>query len=204
MDASSKSDASEGERSGRRYRTLDEKLQILAEATRPGASMALVARKYGMNANLLFAWRRLQQQGLLESQRHAPAPLLPVKIKAPTITPSEPSTVTVRRRHLTSPRIGKDDRVHQRDGGHMDTKVAGPEDGRRRRRYHSAQFKAESVAACRQPGVSIAAVALSRSLNANLLRNWVVAAEREEASSGAGERGITRCGWRARRSCRWR
>jgi transposase len=92
MDASSKSDASEGERSVRRYRTLDEKLQILAEATRPGASMALVARKYGMNANLLFAWRRLQQQGLLESQRHAPAPLLPVKITAPTITPSEPST----------------------------------------------------------------------------------------------------------------
>jgi transposase len=92
MDASSKSDVSEGERSGRRYRTLDEKLQILAEATRPGASMALVARKYGMNANLLFAWRRLQQQGLLESQRHAPAPLLPVKITAPTITPSEPST----------------------------------------------------------------------------------------------------------------
>jgi transposase len=68
----------------------------------------------------------------------------------------------------------------------MDTKVLGPEDGRRRRRYHSAQFKAESVAACRQPGVSIAAVALSRSLNANLLRNWVVAAEREEAS-GAPE-----------------
>jgi hypothetical protein len=42
MDASSKSDASEGERSGRRYRTLDEKLQILAEATRPGASMDAV------------------------------------------------------------------------------------------------------------------------------------------------------------------
>ena len=59
----------------------------------------------------------------------------------------------------------------------------GLEDGRRRRRYHTAQFKAESVAACRQPGVSIAAVALARSLNANLLRNWVVAAEREGAST---------------------
>jgi transposase-like protein len=50
--------------------------------------------------------------------------------------------------------------------------------GRRRRRRHSAAFKAESVAACRQAGVSIAAVALSRSLNANLLRRWVVEAER--------------------------
>src|SRR5271154_1628866 len=92
MDASIKSDAGEGERSARRVCTLDEKLEILEEAARPGASMALVARKYGMNANLLFGWRRLHQLGLLESQRHAPAPLLPVKITAPTITPSEPAT----------------------------------------------------------------------------------------------------------------
>ena len=49
---------------------------------------------------------------------------------------------------------------------------------RRRRRRHSAEFKAEAVAACCQPGVSIAAVALSRSVNANLLRRWVVEAER--------------------------
>ena len=47
---------------------------------------------------------------------------------------------------------------------------------RRRRRRHSAEFKA--VAACRQPGVSIAAVAMSRSVNANLLRRWVAEAER--------------------------
>ena len=53
--------------------------------------------------------------------------------------------------------------------------------GRRRRRRHSAAFKAEAVAACRQPGVSIAAAALSRGLNANLLRRWVVEAERAGA-----------------------
>ncbi len=49
---------------------------------------------------------------------------------------------------------------------------------RRRRRRHSAEFKAEAVAACSRPGVSIAAVALARSVNANLLRRWVVEAER--------------------------
>jgi transposase len=49
---------------------------------------------------------------------------------------------------------------------------------RRRRRRYSAEFKAEAVTACRQPGVSMAAVAMSRSLNANLLRRWVVEAER--------------------------
>jgi transposase-like protein len=50
--------------------------------------------------------------------------------------------------------------------------------GRRRRRRHSSAFKAEAVAACRQSGVSIAGVALARGLNANLLRRWVLDAER--------------------------
>jgi transposase-like protein len=56
---------------------------------------------------------------------------------------------------------------------------------RQRRRRHSPEFKAESVTACRQPGVSIAAVAMSRGLNANLLRRWVVEAERGEAPARA-------------------
>ena len=60
----------------------------------------------------------------------------------------------------------------------MDTSVEAAGIGRRRRRRHSAAFKAEAVGACRRPGVSIAAVALSRGLNANLLRRWVVEAER--------------------------
>jgi transposase len=50
-------------------------------------------------------------------------------------------------------------------------------DGRRRRRTHSAEFKADAVTACMQPGMSMAAVALSRGVNANLLRRWVQAAE---------------------------
>jgi transposase len=55
---------------------------------------------------------------------------------------------------------------------------------RRRRRRHSAEFKAQVVAACRTPGVSIAAVALDHRLNANLLRRWVVAEEQaREAGS---------------------
>ena len=50
--------------------------------------------------------------------------------------------------------------------------------GRRRRRTHSAHFKAEAVGACQQPGISIAAVALARGLNAAMLHRWVKAAER--------------------------
>ena len=49
--------------------------------------------------------------------------------------------------------------------------------GRRRRRTHSDEFKADAVAACMQPGISMAAVAMSREINANLLRRWVREAE---------------------------
>jgi hypothetical protein len=66
-------------------------------------------------------------------------------------------------------------------GGHVNTSERAISMVRRRRRRHSAGFKAEAVAACLQPGVSIAAVALSRGLNANLLRRWVVEAERTGA-----------------------
>lgn len=45
-------------------------------------------------------------------------------------------------------------------------------EGRRRRRFHSAHFKARVVQAC-EPGVSIAAVALTHGLNANLVRRWL-------------------------------
>lgn len=48
---------------------------------------------------------------------------------------------------------------------------------RRHRRHHSAEFKAQAVAACQLPGVSIASIALSNGINANLLRRWVLAAE---------------------------
>lgn len=46
----------------------------------------------------------------------------------------------------------------------------------RTRRTHSAEFKARAVAACRQPGVSMAAVAMAHGINANLLRRWALAA----------------------------
>ena len=49
--------------------------------------------------------------------------------------------------------------------------------GRRRRRTHSDEFKATVVAACLQPGVSNAAVALAYGINANLARRWVREAE---------------------------
>ena len=40
------------------------------------------------------------------------------------------------------------------------------------RRRHDAEIKAKVLAACHEPGASIAAVALAHGLNANLVRKW--------------------------------
>ena len=56
----------------------------------------------------------------------------------------------------------------------MDTKQGGLAP---RRRRHSDEFRAKVVAECGTPGVSVASVALANGLNANLLRNWIVAAK---------------------------
>jgi transposase-like protein len=55
----------------------------------------------------------------------------------------------------------------------------------RRRRRHSAEFRAKVIEECRQPGVSIASVALANGLNANLLRNWLI---KDSGSSAATPR----------------
>ena len=73
-------------------------------------------------------------------------------------------------------------------GGHECTMEQGL--GRRRRRTHGAEFKAEAVAAGRKPGVSIAAVAMERSINANLLRRWIVEAERTELAAVAAPKAL--------------
>ena len=47
------------------------------------------------------------------------------------------------------------------------------EDKRVGRRRHSREFKAEVLRACREPGASVAAVALARGVNANLVHRWL-------------------------------
>jgi Transposase len=51
------------------YRSLEERRQIVEEALVPGVSVAAVARARGVNANLLFHWRKLYRAGLLTSWR---------------------------------------------------------------------------------------------------------------------------------------
>lgn len=44
---------------------------------------------------------------------------------------------------------------------------------KRKRRRHSAEFKSRVVAACCEPGASVAGVALANGVNSNLLRRWL-------------------------------
>jgi len=62
----------------RQYRGLAEKLRIVEETLAEGASVAGVARAHGVNANLVFNWRRLYQAGRLG--RSGEAKLLPVRV----------------------------------------------------------------------------------------------------------------------------
>jgi transposase len=66
----------------RNHRSIEEKRRIVAETRVPGASVAAVARRYGVNANLVFAWRRQDEQGLLveRTRRGSGRRLVPVKL----------------------------------------------------------------------------------------------------------------------------
>jgi transposase len=95
-----------GRRTGPRRRyTTAEKRAIVEETRQRGASVASVAQQHGINANLLFGWRRLHQQGLLEPDDAATAaPLVPVRISTPTVVAakSPPTVPKARQRRASS------------------------------------------------------------------------------------------------------
>jgi transposase len=66
----------------RRYRALSEKRRIAELTFEPGASVAVVARANGVNANQVFKWRRLLKRGELNAPGTAPTSLLPVMLTA--------------------------------------------------------------------------------------------------------------------------
>jgi len=61
----------------RRRRSARERLQIVEEPYVHGMSVSRVARKYGINANHVFQWRRLKHNGLLGPSAENRVKLLP-------------------------------------------------------------------------------------------------------------------------------
>jgi transposase len=63
----------------RQYRSKQERRQIVEETLQPAASVAVIARQHGVNANQVFHWRKLYREGRLDLEP-ASAQLLPVRI----------------------------------------------------------------------------------------------------------------------------
>ena len=68
----------------RRSWAVEEKRRIVEETLLPGASVATVARRHDINANLLFSWRRQADLGGTASQSvtatPAPAEFVPIGV----------------------------------------------------------------------------------------------------------------------------
>lgn len=81
----------------RRHRTVEEKIRIVEESLTPGASNAEVARGHGLNANLLFNWRRQYERGLLatRTRRASGRRLVPIKLLEAKATPAPAPTPAV-------------------------------------------------------------------------------------------------------------
>jgi transposase len=81
----------------RRLRTTEEKLRIVRETLVAGASVAEIARRHGVNANLLFSWRRQHEQGVLAERTRPPraVKLLPVRIGTPSASPSVAAAIEI-------------------------------------------------------------------------------------------------------------
>ena len=52
---------------------------MVEETLRPGASVAVIARRHGVNANQVFHWRKLYREGRLNVEAPA-SQLVPVRI----------------------------------------------------------------------------------------------------------------------------
>ena len=85
----------------KRFWADEEKREICAQATMPGMSVAQVARRYAVNANLIFKW--------LKDPRFAPEPgapeqettFLPIEIEADAV--DEPASIDMPMPSLPAP-----------------------------------------------------------------------------------------------------
>ena len=97
--------ARDGSGERRRTRSLDERKRIVEEALAPDASVAAVARRHGLNANLIFKWIRRSREGWVDRRREpaktrtvasaAPetmgAAFVPVKLLESSAAPAPPA-----------------------------------------------------------------------------------------------------------------
>jgi transposase len=92
----------EARRSGvrrRKFRSIEQKRQMVQETLAPGASVAIIARRHGVNANQLFSWRRQYRRGVLEFVNVSNAEesgLIPVTVGRTEVPQDHPISVVGR------------------------------------------------------------------------------------------------------------
>lgn len=106
----------------RRFRSKQERRQIVEETLKPGASVSRVARAHDVNANQVFKWRKQYRAGRLGLAPTATthSTLLPVKISEslPTVRPA------AERRRVKARRAG----IIDIDLGHARVRIEGAAD----------------------------------------------------------------------------
>jgi transposase len=92
----------------RKRRSIQEKLRIVRETQQTQASVAVIARQHGVNANQVFAWRRQYQRGQLVEGAGTgtqEAVIVPVRITEPAQVRAPSRTAEGVPRAPTGPRI---------------------------------------------------------------------------------------------------
>ena len=105
----------------RKFRSKQERRQIVEETLRPGASVSVVARAHDVNTNQVFKWRTQYREGRLDVAPN-PVPtgtLLPVRV-----CDSLPVVQTARSRRSKARRSG----VIDIDLGHARVRIEGTAD----------------------------------------------------------------------------
>jgi len=77
----------------RRFYSPELKLQVLGACAQPGASIAAVALRHGINANIVHRWLREHSQGTLINRPHT---FVPVTLSAATEPATDQSTGDIR------------------------------------------------------------------------------------------------------------
>ena len=88
MDTNSKAVMVSKRRGLYRHHPLALKRAIVEETLQPGASVAQIARKHGVNANQVFLWRKIYREGLLPDSKPA---LLPVTLTPQIVSNQSPA-----------------------------------------------------------------------------------------------------------------
>ena len=86
-------DKTAGNRKGRPNYPADFKRRLAIEACAPGISVSKLAQQNGINANMLFKWRRELRAGLFEPVAPAllPVHIQPATTRSPSLHMAEPS-----------------------------------------------------------------------------------------------------------------